>query len=75
MKHIQPLIPLMLQALVVEEKELTVVVFEVLCDLIEIKDFLNPHLETLIPASAQLIQMTAQSPEDRDLCELACFFL
>ncbi len=55
MKHIQPLIPLMLKALVVEEKEVTVAVFEVLCDLIEIKDFLNPYLEELIPASAHLI--------------------
>ena len=50
-------------------------VFEVLCDLIEIKDFLNPHLPTLVPAAAQLIVLTLPHSDDQDLTELACFFL
>ena len=49
-KYLQPLIPLMISALVKDQKDITLAVFEILCDLIEIKDFLNPHLLQLVSA-------------------------
>ena len=49
-KYLQPLIPLMINALVKDQKDITLAVFEILCDLIEIKDFLNPHLPQLVSA-------------------------
>ena len=57
-KYLRPLIPLMIGALVKDQKDITLAVFEILCDLIEIKDFLNPHLPQLVSAGVQLISMT-----------------